>query len=475
MATPIPDNRAAFSLEELIEATGAIVRAGEHGAVSGVTTDSRADVAGKLFVALTGDRFDGHDFVADVVRRGAHGVVVSRDVEVPGSASVLRVGDTLGALGGVARFHRRRWGKCVVAVGGSAGKTTTKGAIAALLEAAMPGAVHAERGNLNNLVGAPMVLLGLRDEHGVGVVELGTNQRGEILRLSGIAEADVAVLTLVAIEHSEGIGGIDAIEAEEGALFDALGAAGTAIGNSDDERVERRLRASPAVQAIRYGSAAPAEYRVVGRKALDLHRVQVEIARPRGGPVRVETRLLGASGALALAGGLAVAERVVGEPLPMSVIERAVAQLGAGEAQRLCPVELSDGSVVIDDTYNANPASVLSSAETAREIARERGARLLLVVGEMRELGSFSVSEHQELGRALAILEAQALIAVGGDAAHLAAAAGPRATFAKDADEALGSVLALWQAGDVVLVKASRGVRAERVVEGLIRAKGRAA
>ena len=129
--------------------------------------------------------------------------------------------------------------------------------------------------------------------------------------------------------------------------------------------------------------------------------------------------------------------------------------------------------MVVDDSYNANPASVLSSAQTAREIAQRRGARLLLVVGEMRELGPLSVNEHRELGRALATLGADGLIAVGGDAEHLASAAG--CTFAKDADEALALVLAVLRAGDVVLVKASRGVRAERVVEGLVRAKGRAA
>lgn len=473
MATPIPDNQARFSLDEIARATGGFAQTGGHASVGGVTTDSRAEVQGKLFVALTGERFDGHAYASDVLSRGAHAVVVSREVELPAGSSAVRVADTTEALGALARFHRRRWGKTVVAVGGSAGKTTTKGAIAALLGAARPGAVHFERGNLNNLVGAPMVLLGLTDAHAVCVVELGTNQTGEVARLTRVAEPDVAVLTLVAIEHSEGIGDLDAIDAEEGALFDLLGPAATAIGNADDVRVARRLAASPAAHKIRYGSGAGADYRVVAREPLDLHRSRVEIARPAGGPVRVVTGLLGAPGALALAAALAVTERVVGGPLPAEVIEGGLAALGAGEAQRLCPIELSDGSVVVDDSYNANPASVLSSAQTAREIAQRRGARLLLVVGEMRELGPLSVNEHRELGRALATLGADGLIAVGGDAEHLASAAG--CTFAKDADEALALVLAVLRAGDVVLVKASRGVRAERVVEGLVRAKGRAA
>ncbi len=473
MATPIPENRATFTLDEIVSATGGVARAGDHLVVSGVVTDSRAEVRGKLFVALGGERFDGHAYLGDVLGRGAHAVVVSRDAVLPAGASVVRVADTLDALGALARFHRRRWGKTVIAVGGSAGKTTTKGAIAALLAAARPGAVHFERGNLNNLVGVPMVLFGLTDAHHECVVELGTNQTGEVARLTAVAEPDLAVLTLVAIEHSEGIGDLDAIDAEEGALFDLLRPTATALGNADDPRVARRLQGSPAANKISYGSGASADYRVVAREPLDLHRSRVEIARPTGAPVRVVTGLLGAPGALALAAALAVTERVVGGPLPAAVIEIGLAALGAGEAQRLCPIELLDGSVVVDDSYNANPASVLSSAQTAREIADKRGARLLLVVGEMRELGALSVSEHRELGRALLGMGADGLIAVGGDAAHLASAAG--CTFAKDADEALAALLAVLRAGDVVLVKASRGVRAERVVEGLVRAKGRAA
>lgn len=473
MATPIPENRVALTLDELVAATGGMARPGLHAAVTGVTTDSRAAVAGKLFVALTGESFDGHAFVADVARRGAHAVVVSRDVEVPEGPTVIRVEDTLSALGALGQFHRSRWGGQVVAIAGSAGKTTTKSAVAAFLEAALPGAVHFARGNLNNLVGVPMVLLGLTEAHRVCVVELGTNQRGEVARLAALTRPDVAVLTLVAIEHSQGIGDIDAVEAEEGALFAAIGSGGTAVGNADDARVLRLLGAAPAAHKLSYGGAEAADYRVVSRTPRGLDRSVVEIARPGGERVTLETQLLGRPGALALAAALAVTERVSGARVSSEVAARALASLGAGEAQRLVPIELGDGTVVVDDSYNANPASVLSSAETAREIARERGARLLLVVGEMRELGPLSVREHQELGRALGRFGADALVAVGGDAAYVAELGG--GSFAEDADAALGMVLAELRAGDVVLVKASRGVRAERVVEGLVRAKGRAA
>ena len=473
MATPIPANRAKLTLAEIVHATGGEVRAGRRDDVAGVTTDSRGDVEGKLFVALAGERFDGHAYVSDVARRGARVVIVSRDVDVPDDVGVVRVGDTLAALGALARHHRLRWGGTLVAIGGSAGKTTTRGATSALLAAALPGAVHFERGNLNNLVGVPMVLLGLGAEHRACVVEVGTNQRGEVARLAGVSVPDVAVLTLVAIEHSEGIGDIDAIEAEEGALLAALGPAGTAIANADDARALRQVGASPAAHKLSFGTNEQADYRIVARRAQGLAESVVELARPRGGNVTLTTGVIGAPGALALAAALAVTERVLDGPASSDVLARGLRALGAGEAQRLVPIELSDGSVVVDDTYNANPASVLSSVETAREIARARGARLLLVVGEMRELGPLSVREHTELGRALGRVGAAALFAVEGDAAHLAEAGGGR--FAEDAEAALGLVLAELRPGDVVLVKASRGVRAERVVEGLVRAKGRAA
>lgn len=473
MATPIPENRATFTLDELATATGGELSSGAGGSVFGVTTDSRADPSGKLFVALAGERFDGHDFAGDVARRGARALLLSREVDVPADVAVVRVADTLEALGRLARFHRRRWGQTVVAIGGSAGKTTTKGAIAAFLEAGLPGKVRFERGNLNNRIGVPMVLLGLTEAHRVCAVEIGTNQTGEVAELVAVAEPDLAVLTLIAIEHAEGIGDLEAIDEEEGALFAALSHSATAIGNVDDARVSRRLAACRAGDKIGYGFASAADYRIVSRKPVGLTASALELARPGGGVVSLVTQLLGKPGALAVAAALAVADRVNGAPVADPTLRSALERLGPGEAQRLVPIELADGSVVVDDSYNANPASVLSSAETAQELARGRGARLLLVVGEMRELGALSVSEHQGVGRELAKLGADRLIAVGGDARHTAEEAGGE--FAEDAEAALRLVLSAIRPGDVVLVKASRGVRAERVVDGLVQAKGRAA
>lgn len=480
MATPIPENRVELELGEIARATSGEARRGREQAVHGVTTDSRQDVSGKLFVALTGEHFDGHEFVADVARRGAAAVLVSRDVDVPSHVGVVRVRDTLAALGAVARFHRRRWGGTVVAVAGSAGKTTTKSAIAAGLSAVFPGALHAEAGNLNNLIGVPMVLLAAQSSHRAAVVELGTNAVGEVQTLAAMAEPDVAVLTLIDLEHTEGLGDLDGVEREEGALFAALGPAGVAIGNADDDRVLAQLAQSPARTRLTYGSSARATYRVTAREQLDLWRSKITIERPvedAKTSVQITTQLLGQPGALAVAAALCVAEQLAPDPLDLAAFQRAVESLGGGEPGRLRPVSLADGSVVIDDTYNANPVSVLASVATAKEIAAARGARLIVVVGEMRELGSLSIAEHERLGEKLGDCGAAALFAVMGHAEHLATGArrsGLDVTFAADATAALPVVLEQMRPGDVVLVKASRGVRAERIVEGIIRAKGEA-
>lgn len=477
MATPIPGNDAPFSLKEAARATGGELF-GDADHVQGVTTDSRGDLAGKLFVALEGERFDGHDFVKAAVRAGAAAVLVSREVDA-GAAAVLRVPSTLDALGALARLHRRRWGGTMVAVGGSAGKTTTRSAISQVLDELFPGAVHFARGNLNNRVGVPMVLFGLRPEHRFAVVEIGTNTGGEVARLTEIVSPDVAVLTLIDIEHAEGLGDLDAIEAEEGALLSGVGPRATAIGNADDARVAHQLECSPASRKIGYGTAPGADYRLLARRARGLGAARLEVERPSSNGrevVRFDSGLVGAPGALAALAALAVADRLAPAPIDPSVVSKALAT--RGEPGRLDPLVLADGTVLLDDTYNANPPSMKSSIEAARELAMLRGARLVLVLGEMRELGASSEREHKVLASAIAESGARALVAVAGDAELFVAparAARIDAVFAPDAGSAVAPVLARVGAGDVVLIKASRGIGAERVVEGLVSAKGRAA
>jgi UDP-N-acetylmuramoyl-tripeptide--D-alanyl-D-alanine ligase len=482
MATPIPKNRARFTLGEIVRATGGTPRGGDAGIlVEGVTTDSREGVAGKLFVALSGERFDGHRFAAEAVRSGARAVLARRGVPIDASVPVVEVDDTLDALGALGRWHRRRWGRTVIGVAGSAGKTTTRSTIAAALEAVFPAAVHRAPGNLNNRIGVPMVLLGLAPEHAVGVVEIGTNTRGEVAALAAMAEPNVGVLTLVDLEHAAGLGDLDAIEEEEGALLRALPRGGSAIANGDDERAVRQLLGSRARRKVTYGVRGMNDYRIVRRDPVRLGASRIAIERPRGRSretLSLEVPLVGSPGALAVAAALAVADRVAGRTVPADRLAGALAIAAVGEPGRLRPVELADGTVVVDDSYNANPASVRAAVETAREIAEDRGARLVLVVGEMRELGAGSAAAHASIGRDLGATGAAVLVAVGGDAEGFvgpAAALGVDAVFAVDAGRAVVEVLRRLRSGDVVLVKASRGVGAELVVERLVHEKGSAA
>jgi len=469
MASGLPENQARFTLGEVLQATGGTVapRVDANLVLGGVHTDSRAVLTGKLFVALSGERFDGHAFARDAVAKGAAAVVAERDVGDVG-APVVRVASTLGALGALAGAHRRRFATRVVGIAGSAGKTTTRSAVGALLELAAPGAVHQTQGNLNNAIGVPLVLLGLEARHRFAVIEIGTNVTGEVAMLTALAAPDAGVLTLVGVEHSEGLGDLDAIEREEGALFSGIRAGGAAVGNADDPRVARQLEKAPAARRVRYGFGAGADVRCVSRAAAGVGRQRVSI-RGSGAELELELGLLGEAGAYAALAAVSVAAALDVSLPDAQRISQALS--GAGEPGRLEAHELADGTVVLDDAYNANPASALASLRTAGEVARDRGARLVLVFGEMRELGSLSAREHTRLGEAIATSGAAELIAVGGDARLYVAAAqsaGVSSVFTPDADAALVAARAQVRPGDVVLVKASRGVRAERVVQGLL-------
>jgi UDP-N-acetylmuramoyl-tripeptide--D-alanyl-D-alanine ligase len=467
LASVIPENRARFTRDELLLATSGSCGPFE-GAVTGVSTDSRAELEGALFVALKGEHFDGHHFVASAVGRGARVVVVEDTVDA-GSAVVLRVPSTLRALGELAAFHRARWLGRVAAVAGSVGKTTTRTAAAVLLEAADPN-VLCPKGNLNNLVGVPMVLLGLSEQHHFGVVELGTSVPGEIERLTRIARPDVGILTRIALEHSEALGDLDSIEREESALLSGLHPGAIAIANADDARCLAQLEAAPAGRRWSYGQSEASDYRIRRVDPISARSTRLCIERPAGGAIEVNSPLLGLPGAYALAAGLAATEGLLARPLRLEEVERALESPALGEPGRLTPLELPDGSLVLDDTYNSSPASVLSSVSVARELAERRGGRLMLVLGEMRELGSLSRAAHRDVGDGIAAAAAELVVAFGGDAILMLEASerlGRATQFAADALAALDIVAASRQPGDVILVKASRSLRAERIVQGL--------
>jgi UDP-N-acetylmuramoyl-tripeptide--D-alanyl-D-alanine ligase len=483
MATPIPPNRARLPIHAIVRATsGAIVGASSSSdeLIEGFTTDSRAVTKGGAFVALRGAR-DGHDFVPSAIDAGARLVVVERG-RAPRASGVacIEVEDTLHAWGRIAHAHLARWrtarrnaGKTarVVAITGSAGKTTTKELCAALL--GVVDACHRTEGNLNNRIGAPAVALCVEDAHAYVVFELGMSEPGEIRALGEIVEHDVGVLVNVGLAHAEGVGGgREAVGREKGAIVEALASEGTAVLNADDEFAMKQASRARA-RVVTFGKDPGAAVRLVDRASRGLEGSRLRVARPSGeiaGEIAVDLPLVGEAAAIDFVAALAAADAAVGRPLDGEEVDRAMRSVAAVPG-RAAPRALADGTLLLDDTYNANPASVLSALETLAEIGE--GRRLVVVLGEMKELGAAAREEHALVGDALARSGVALAIGCGGLATvalERARAAGVAVRAEADSEAAAKAACDLVRPGDAVLVKGSRSVATEKVAEALVRA-----
>jgi UDP-N-acetylmuramoyl-tripeptide--D-alanyl-D-alanine ligase len=453
---------ASFTSGEVVSATSAEVRGTASAATvfPSLSTDSRTLLPGALFVALEGERFDGHAFLAAAAERGAAGAVVRRGKQTPAAPAgflLFAVDDTLRALGALARFHRRRFELPLGAVGGSNGKTTTKEMVGSIL--AVLGPALKTEGNLNNEVGLPLTLLRLSKEHVAAVVELGMNAPGEMRRLTALAEPQAGLLTTIQPEHLEGLGSLAGVAAAEGELFQGLAPTATAVVNLDEALVVQQAKASSA-RWLTFGRNAKAEVCLEETRALGKDGQEVRL-RTEGRNVRVRLAFLGAHNALNAAGAFALG-RALGVSVDMCAEGLSRAR---PTARRLNVVAGLGGLTVLDDCYNANPSSVQAALLTARELAGE--GRVVAVLGDMLELGAEEAEEHARIADVAAGL------------ASLRAFLGPRSAAAAPARESGESarfveVDALWawlkprlRPGDVVLVKGSRGMRMERLVERL--------
>ena len=487
MATPVPPNEAPWTTWSAAAATGGKVArlVGEGASAVGITTDSRAVVTGGAFVALRGEKHDGHAYLAQAVERGATLLIVARGHGqlLPEGPDVVEVDDTLEAWGALAAAHLRSWKRVrrssppsVVAITGSAGKTTTKELTAALLGAMSP--CHATAGNLNNRIGVPAVVFGLVPEHRFAVLEMGMSVPGEIAALARIARPDVAIVTNVGVAHAEGVGGMrQDVAREKGALFAALPESGTAVANADDPAVLGELSRTHAGQVLTFGRAEGASYRLVEREALGEHGSRVVIARPDPSPpLEAFVPFLGEAAALDFAAAAAAAETASGWKLSTGVVREAFAQLRAPEGR--ASLRTFGDIQVLDDTYNANPTSVRASLATLAELARARSGRAVVVLGEMKELGPRASDEHAAIGEAMMAAGVKLAIGCGGlarAALRRAELGGIEVVDAPDVATAASEAVARVRGGDVVLVKGSRSVGAEAVVKALAAAKGDAA
>ncbi len=456
---------AAMGAGAVLEAPTSVENAGALVA-TGYSIDSRTVAPSEVFFAVRGERFDGHDFVTAAFERGAVAAVVSRAriASLPDAAlarPLLIAEDPLLALQSLAAHVRRQWGRLVVAITGSAGKTTTKEAVAAALGAKFN--VLKSEGNLNNGFGLPLQLLRLSPEHEIAVVEMGMNHAGEIAALARIATPDWGVITNVGTAHienfKEGQAGIARAKFE---LVEALPANGVVFLNCDDAYAAQFGRDFQG-RAVYFGSGPCADPQIVSVDE-DLRGLHVRYrASEREGEFTLH--MLGAHNASNAIAGLAVALEAGVDP---DAAVKAIAGLKAGD-KRGQVIEAA-GATILNDSYNSNPEALRSMIHTLA--ARPASGRRILVAGEMLEMGEHSPALHIACGRAAAEAGLDLVIAVQGNAEHQPAAAcagGVPAVFLRDAETAGQWLKQNLRAGDVVLVKGSRGVHLERAIEALQR------
>ncbi len=466
------DEAQDLSAAEILGATGgAPLRGGCGWSCNGISTDTRTLVAGNLFIALSGENFDGHDCLAKAVERGAAGLLIRADAAeklamTPEALPAIAVPDTLKALGDIARAWRRRFPIPVVAITGSSGKTTTKEMVAAI--ASRTRNTLKTEGNLNNRIGLPLTLLRLRKNHELAVVELGTNSPGEIAILAAIAAPDVGLITNIGPAHIEGLGSIEAIREEKGALFKAMAGRGAAIVNHDDPEIgllAKRLQGKQVTFGLGPGTAITAR--------------NVETAGPEGVRFDIVIDGIGAPVFLAAAGEHNVRNALAAAGAAWALgFDRS--EIAAGlTAFRPVPGrseirQLGNGAYLIIDTYNANPASVRAALKTLLGLRGSGNA--VVILGDMLELGHRSKEWHEEIGVLLADRDIQDLFLKGSLTKAVAAGAirmgfpAERIAFFDDPEEVVSSLRSRLKKGDWVLIKGSRRMKLEEVAEGIIAA-----
>jgi len=462
---PIP-----WTTQEIIEATRGELLCGDlRRPFSRIGIDSRAISPKDFFLAIIGENHDGHGFASAVVDQGVRGLVIGRQnaAQLPVAAweaknvTCIAVADTTRALGDLAAFNRRRAKVSVVAITGSNGKTTTRKLTVGVLTRQFN--TLATTGNFNNEIGLPLTLLGLSPDHQWAVVELGTNNRGEIARLAEICSADIGVLTNIGPAHLEGLGSLGGVMREKGDLIKGLGREGKAVLNADDPRVLQLARETQH-EVLLYGRSPDATIRAeeiledeqtisfllrFGRE-----RLSIQLKSP--GHYMISNALAAAAVGYLL--GISAAKVKAGLESFKPIIGR----------MNIC--HMSNGVHLIDDTYNANPDSMKAALATLKRTGAE--TRRIFVAGDMLELGTQAPELHSQVGALAARAKVDRLYASGEYAAAVATGAQKEAmpatnTITGSREEIIEDLKGWLQPGDWVLVKGSRGMAMEKVVEGL--------
>jgi UDP-N-acetylmuramoyl-tripeptide--D-alanyl-D-alanine ligase len=447
---------ACFTLQEVLTATqGRCISPTGQQTFSGVSTDSRTLQAGVLYVALSGEKFDGHDYAAEAIAKGAAGIVVSRVLPLTVGVPVILVEDCRKALQDLARFHRCRFQVPLIAVTGSNGKTSTKDMIAAVLSTSLN--VLKTEANFNNEIGLSQTLLRLDASHQAVVVEMGMRGRGEIAELASIALPTVGVVTNVGETHLERLGTLANIAAAKAELIEALPSSGIAVLNADDELV-MAMRTKTAARVVTYAVGSSAEV-----SASDIEQTAQQVS----------FRCAADSGRFAVTVPLpglhtvynALAAIAVGRLLGLTEEKIAAGLAGYQPGKMRLNIRQYGQITVIDDTYNASPLSMAAAINVLAEIAK---GRKIAAIGDMLELGTVAVVAHQKVGVHLATAGAAIVIAVGEMASHAATAATQngvaKVVACQDHGQAVSELKKLLQPGDTLLIKGSRGMQMEKLL-----------
>ena len=430
---------------------------GPDRAIAGVSTDTRTVAPGQLFVALRGERFDGHDFLEQAVTAGAGALLVTDGARIPAGFPALVVADTRLALGRLAAAWRAGFEIPVIAVTGSNGKTTTKEMIAAILRRQYGDTVLATRGNLNNDIGLPLTLLGLAAGQRAAVIEMGMNQPGEIAYLTQIGAPTVAVVTNAQRAHLAGMGDMNQIAREKGSIFAGLGAGGVAVVNADDAYAGLWRRMAGRHPLLTFGIERAADVRAVVRQQglttlLSLWTPVGQAELKLAVPGRHNARNALAAAAACLAAGIPLAAVVAG------------LEGFAGLKGRLQRRQGRAGAVVLDDTYNANPDSVRAGIDVlAATIGRK-----VLVLGDMGEIGEASGQYHDEIGGYAKSQGVDRLLAFGDASQQAVRNFGEGARHFCDIEKLIAAVNKQLDPETTVLVKGSRFMKMERVADAIV-------
>ena len=451
-----------MTLQQAAQLAGGSLSGGDGQArLARVVTDSRAVQPGDLFVALKGERFDAHDFVADVLARGALAALVAEDFALE-NASLIRVADTRLALGRLAAGWAATLPALRVGITGSNGKTTVKEMLTAILKAhAGDAAVHATAGNFNNDIGLPLTLLGLKPAHRYAVLEMGMNHHGELTYLTGLAQPQVALVNNAMRAHFGHFADTTDVARAKAEIFSGLQADGVAIVNADDANIDLFRTAAGKHRVCSFGLQQPAD---ISARDISLQALQSSftLCSPQG----EQAISLPAPGEHNVRNALAAAALALALDVPLATIAAGLAAFGNAKG-RLQQKAGLHGGVVIDDSYNANPDSMKAGIDVLAGLP----APHCFVMGDIGELGESAVQLHREVGEHARLRGIAQLVTLGELSRHAAAAYGDGAQSFDDFAALASWLGANLQAGASVLVKGSRFMRMERVVEHLTTAK----